>query len=763
MRPTPFAIFALLASSALCAFPACVTDTPDAGCVHFGERTGSDFDKFINGPSSTQQWISSHFWRVQTSPGWFDPNLTWYHGAWAYYDSYAIYNPSTLASQHPEWILRDGNGNKLFIPWGCSNGTCPQYAADISNQAYRDYWINNAKSIIAKGYKGLWIDDVNLFMQVGNGTGQRIAPIDPNTGLTMTDQAWEQYFADFMTEVRDALPNAEIVHNSIWSSGSGTPGSDPIVQQEIRAADYINRESGVSDAGLTGNDGYWSIQSLFRFFDIVHANGASVIVQEFSSNNFYGEAAYFLISEGNDAMSDGSVSPNNWPANYDVVLGQPLGGRYDWNGLIRRDFENGLVLLNPPGKATVNASIPANFSDVDGNPVSSVSLEAKHGIVLVGSAPVAPPPPLDDPPPVVLPPPIVVDPPPPPGTPNYAQGFSATGLALNGTASINSGRLRLTSGQGFQTGAAYFNSPIDIQRFTTDFTFHLSNAQADGFTFLVQGNNSAAMGATGGGLGSQNIPKSVAVKFDLYDNSGEGSSSVGLYLNGASPATPSTGTPGMNLRSGDTFKAHVIYDGSNVGLTLTDMDTSNSFTTSFAANIPGVVGGTTAYVGFTGATGGLIATQDILTWTWSTDAATVTPPVVGGIGNGTYTLTNQCSHLVLDDPYASMATGVQPWQWPSNGTAAQHWTFRASGAYYTIQNQQSRLYLSAVAGSKLTQQKATNDDMELWSLQPTGSNYTIKNKATGKVIDDSAQSTKPQTGMILYQANGGSNQAWKIQ
>src|SRR5262249_23259952 len=39
-------------------------------------------------------------------------------------------------------------------------------------------------------------------------------------------------------------------------------------------------------------------------------------------------------------------------------------------------------------------------------------------------------------------------------------------------------------------------------------------------------------------------------------------------------------------------------------------------------NIPSTVGGTTAYVGFTGGTDGLTATQDILTWTFSPHAAT---------------------------------------------------------------------------------------------------------------------------------------------
>jgi hypothetical protein len=62
---------------------------------------------------------------------------------------------------------------------------------------------------------------------------------------------------------------------------------------------------------------------------------------------------------------------------------------------------------------------------------------------------------------------------------------------------------------------------------------------------------------------------------------------------------------------------HMAYDGATLKMTITD--TSNptqTFTTSWQVNILGTVG-STAYVGFTGATGGLVSTQQILTWSYS--------------------------------------------------------------------------------------------------------------------------------------------------
>jgi hypothetical protein len=298
-------------------------------------------------------------------------------------DSYAIYRGSTLLNQHPEWLLRDREGNALFIPWGCSNGTCPQYAADISSQSYRNWWIQQAKRLMATGYKGLWIDDVNLVMQVGDGYGHNVAPIDRATGLRMTAKAWEKYFADFMTQVRQAIPKAEILHNSIWFAGSGARGSDPYVQQEIKAADWINRESGISDAGITGDNGPWSVQEFFRFVDIVHSLGAQIDIQEFRMNGEYGVAGYFLVSDGKDAFG-ADIAPDNWPAVLDVELGNPQGPRYGWKGLIRRDFADGMVLLNPPGKSSVTVNVEGAYVDSHGSTVSRVTLAGKQGIVLIG-------------------------------------------------------------------------------------------------------------------------------------------------------------------------------------------------------------------------------------------------------------------------------------------------------------------------------------------------------------------------------------------
>jgi hypothetical protein len=206
---------------------------------------------------------------------------------------------------------------------------------------------------------------------------------------------------------------------------------------------------------------------------------------------------------------------------------------------------------------------------------------------------------------------------------SFGNGFTANSMVVNGNAAINAPALTLTTtSPGFQTGSAWFPTVLNIQKFTTDFSFQLSagSPTADGFTFAIQNNSTTAIGGTGGGLGYLNIGKSVAVKFDLYNNAGEGVDSTGLFTIGQDPTVPAVDmtSSGVDLHSGHVFAVHIVYDGTNLTMTITDTtNTALKFTQAWPVNIAGTVGANTAYVGFTGGTGGYTANQSVLSWTYT--------------------------------------------------------------------------------------------------------------------------------------------------
>jgi hypothetical protein len=172
-------------------------------------------------------------------------------------------------------------------------------------------------------------------------------------------------------------------------------------------------------------------------------------------------------------------------------------------------------------------------------------------------------------------------------------------------------------------------------------------------TFDAAGSGPHSLGPQGGGLGygpdtpgaSGGIPDSVAVKFDLFSNQGEGNDSTGLYTDGASPTIPAVDMSGSGvvLQSQDLMQATLSYNGTTLSETITDTVTHASFSTSYTVNIPAVVGGSTAFVGFTGGTGGLTAVQDVQTWTFKNGSTTVVDHSGGFASNSDLTANGNAS------------------------------------------------------------------------------------------------------------------------
>jgi hypothetical protein len=283
---------------------------------------------------------------------------------------------------------------------------------------------------------------------------------------------------------------------------------------------------------------------------------------------------------------------------------------------------------------------------------------------------------------------------------NFLNGFGgAAGLQLNGSAKLSGSSLRLTDGGNSEAASAFTTSAVNITQFSTFFSFQLTNANADGFTFTIERQGPKALGSNGGGLGyatdgsstGRVITHSAAIKFDLFNNRGEGNDSTGLYFNGASPTIPAVNlsNTGINLHSGDLFEGRISYDGSTLTLRINDDATGAQAEVVFSGvNIPAVIGGTTAFVGFTGGTGGLTATQDIRSWNYTVTSSSNQLAMAGsgaGDGDGSTLALSLASTPALagsateSGPASTEAIGQapssilssQPVETPSTGTSSE--------------------------------------------------------------------------------------------
>ncbi|MGA2243557.1 MAG: L-type lectin-domain containing protein [Verrucomicrobiota bacterium] len=173
--------------------------------------------------------------------------------------------------------------------------------------------------------------------------------------------------------------------------------------------------------------------------------------------------------------------------------------------------------------------------------------------------------------------------------------------------------LELTPASANQAGSAFTSNHIVLDPndgFGTFFTFRLSqpgNTPAGGITFTIQSGNSFSLGSPGSGLGYSGITNSLSVGFDADDH-------VSVNTNGVLAAAFVTNNAWTD---GNIWYAWVDYEGVSRHLELRLSEIPVRPLTPMLAvgvNLVSILGGTNAFVGFTGATGAGGYQQDILAW-----------------------------------------------------------------------------------------------------------------------------------------------------
>ena len=185
----------------------------ETGRLNIFRNANGQFDKFDINPSAANKVAIRSLYdglEVYSGPYSFDPNLSWYANGFFYHNLEAIYVGQTVAISHPEWIIKDANGNKLYVNWGCSNATCPAYMADLGNSDFRAYWVSQAQQVMAKGYTAIFVDDASMIMRASDGNGNAATMIDPRTGKAVTLATWQQWNIDFFQGDTRRVPGTDL-------------------------------------------------------------------------------------------------------------------------------------------------------------------------------------------------------------------------------------------------------------------------------------------------------------------------------------------------------------------------------------------------------------------------------------------------------------------------------------------------------------------------------------------------------------------------
>ncbi len=199
--------------------------------------------------------------------------------------------------------------------------------------------------------------------------------------------------------------------------------------------------------------------------------------------------------------------------------------------------------------------------------------------------------------------------------------FADYSFWTNGSAGLSGADLELTPDLVGQEGTAFVRFPFDMTgnpSFSAYFQFRVAGNVngADGFTFVIhndprgllalgEGGGQLGYGAEGGG--PLRIVNSLAVEFDNYRNPVDPNNNhVGIDTNG-SVSSLVTAVPPFDINSGTSYYAWVDYDGTTntleVFVNTTDTKPASALITH-TIDITSLVG-EKAYIGFSGATGGM--------------------------------------------------------------------------------------------------------------------------------------------------------------
>lgn len=218
---------------------------------------------------------------------------------------------------------------------------------------------------------------------------------------------------------------------------------------------------------------------------------------------------------------------------------------------------------------------------------------------------------------------------------------SAPGSSTSG----GSYRLRLTPAASGQNGAAWFTAEKQFVglAFETTFQFQMSETYdppggSDGFVFLIQNHAPTYLVGTGGSLGYDQLPNSLAVEFDTFQNSDVNDPShshVSVHTNGTGPnswaeslSLGSYSTSPNLLDDTAVHTARIVYTPGSLSVYLDDMTAPKLTVAVDLAERLGLDAGK-AWVGFTSATGGGWENHDILSWSYSTSSDVATTLSVG--------------------------------------------------------------------------------------------------------------------------------------
>jgi hypothetical protein len=282
-------------------------------------------------------------------------------------------------ANHPEWFLRDGNEIPLiFKDYPTSR------VMDIGNTSYQlagaTRVIRNAK---AGGFDGVFLDDANASLRwvIAGGSAECVTyPTQPQ---------WQSAVYSFLSGVGPLLRRAGLlaianIGGSTITSGLWQKWNGPI--DGAMEESFTNGGSGVDSVA----NGQWPAKLGHALWS--ERNGKISLdhaVTRTRRGARYALATMLLVAGGKNLFSASvGYSHEVWWPEYRTAnsLGRPVEGFHVLrDGVYRRDFTRGVVLVNPRVRPTTGIPLAGTYSGSGLHTIKNVSLAPTSGVVLLKS------------------------------------------------------------------------------------------------------------------------------------------------------------------------------------------------------------------------------------------------------------------------------------------------------------------------------------------------------------------------------------------
>ncbi|HSY46460.1 MAG TPA: putative glycoside hydrolase [Steroidobacteraceae bacterium] len=308
----------------------------------------------------------------------------------------SAYSPVYSAVSASNWFLRTAwpNGSITDADGNAQLGLNP---ANGTYRAWRAVW--SAANELTSNWDGVYLDNVFWQPRVSADYSQSGSAQSPSAA----GQTWRDGYAAYVTLLKTALPGRYVIGNTAdWANGP-IPGYNQMLNGGVM-------ESIIGQSYSYESEGWSQMMNAYKIImNATAAPGYQIFDQDGSTTDYQGmryglascllDNAYYYHSNAGttdtvplyDEFNFNLGAPAAGPAGSATATYSNGGLTVYQNGVWRRDFVNGISLVNPKGNGTQTVTLETSYKHLsgtqapsinNGQTVTTVTLNDRDGVIL---------------------------------------------------------------------------------------------------------------------------------------------------------------------------------------------------------------------------------------------------------------------------------------------------------------------------------------------------------------------------------------------